>query len=66
MMAYWKTAALRFLGNRGGQDLIEYALVAGFVAVAAAAIFPTTLMPDVSMIFSKLDLYFQQAASQGS
>jgi Flp pilus assembly pilin Flp len=66
MMAYWKVATLRFLGNRVGQDLIEYALVAGFVAVAAAAIFPTTLMPDVSMIFSKLDVYFSQAASQGS
>ena len=27
-----------------GQDLIEYALMAGFVAVAGGAIFPTTLM----------------------
>jgi Flp pilus assembly pilin Flp len=66
MMPYWKAAALRFLGNRSGQDMIEYALVAGFVAVAAAAIFPATLMPNVSMIFSKLDIYFAQAASQGT
>jgi Flp pilus assembly pilin Flp len=66
MTAYWKAAALRLWINRSGQDLIEYALVGGFVAVAAAAIFPTTLMPDVSMIFSKLDFYFSQAASQGS
>jgi pilus assembly protein Flp/PilA len=49
-----------------GQDLIEYALIAGFVAVAAGAIFPTTLMPDVSKIFSKLADLFTQAASQGS
>jgi Flp pilus assembly pilin Flp len=66
MMAYWKAAALRFLANRSGQDLIEYALVAGFVAVAAGAIFPTTLMPDVSIIFSKLDIYMSLSASQGS
>lgn len=66
MMPYWKAAALRFWGNRAGQDLVEYALVAAFVGVAAAAIFPTTLMPDVSMIFSKLDVYFSQAAAQGS
>ena len=66
MMAYWKTAALRFWLSRSGQDLVEYALLAGFVAVAAAATFPTTLMPDVSQIFSKLDVYFSQAATQGS
>ena len=66
MMPYWKAAALRLVGNRWGQDLIEYALIGGFVAVAAGAIFPTTLMPDVSMIFSKVDNLFSQAATQGS
>jgi Flp pilus assembly pilin Flp len=49
-----------------GQDLVEYALIAGFVAVAGGAIFPTTLMPGVSTIFSKLGDYFTQAANQGS
>jgi Flp pilus assembly pilin Flp len=49
-----------------GQDLLEYALIAGFVAVAAGAIFPTTLMPSVSTIFSKIGSLFIQAASQGS
>ncbi len=39
-----------------GQDLIEYALMAGFVAVAAGAIFPTTLAPGISTIFSKINL----------
>jgi Flp pilus assembly pilin Flp len=52
--------------NTRGQDLLEYALIAGFVAVAAGAIFPTTLMPSVSMIFSKIGDLFIQAASQGS
>ncbi len=37
-----------------GQDLIEYALMAGFVAVAAGAIFPQTLLPGISSIFSKI------------
>jgi Flp pilus assembly pilin Flp len=42
------------LKDTRGQDLIEYALMAGFVAVAAGAIFPTTLMPAVSTIFSRV------------
>lgn len=37
-----------------GQDLIEYALMAGFVAVAAGAIFPTTIAPNISQIFSRI------------
>ena len=36
-----------------GQDLIEYALMAGFVAVAAGAIVPT-VSQNVSEIFSKV------------
>jgi len=49
-----------------GQDLVEYALLAGFVAVAGGAIFPSTLMPGVSTIFSKLASSFTIAASQGN
>ena len=47
-------AMLRLIGDTSGVTAIEYALIAGFVAVAAGAIFPATLMPDVSKIFSKL------------
>jgi pilus assembly protein Flp/PilA len=36
-----------------GQDLIEYALMAGFVAVAAGAIMPG-VSTSVSTIFSKV------------
>lgn len=46
-----------------GQDLVEYALVAGFVAVAAGAIFPVGLMPSVSTIFSKINSCFTIAIS---
>jgi Flp pilus assembly pilin Flp len=48
-----RKAAL-LLNDQRGQDLIEYALLAGFVAVAAGAIFPTSLTPNISMIFSKI------------
>lgn len=37
-----------------GQDLIEYGLMAAAVLVAVAAILPTTLMPTVSNVFSKI------------
>ena len=36
-----------------GQDLIEYALMAGFVAVAAGAIMPG-VASNISSIFSKV------------
>jgi len=39
--------------------------MAGFVAVAGGAIFPTTLMPGVSAIFSKLNTFTAASASQG-
>lgn len=59
-------AIQRMWTDTRAQDLLEYALIGGFVAVAAGAIFPTTLMPNVSMIFSKLGSLFIQSASQGS
>jgi Flp pilus assembly pilin Flp len=38
-----------------GQDLIEYALMAGFVAVAAGAIFGTNLVPKLKEVFGKVE-----------
>jgi pilus assembly protein Flp/PilA len=46
----WK---LRIWKDTRGQDLIEYALMAGFVAVAAGAIMPG-VATGISTIFSKL------------
>ena len=37
-----------------GQDMIEYALLAAVLAVTVAGFLPTTLMPSVSTIFSKV------------
>jgi len=43
--AFWK--------DTRGQDLIEYALMAGFVAVAAGAIMPG-ISASISTIFGKI------------
>ena len=48
-----------------GQDLIEYALMAGFVAVAAGAIMPG-VADSISTIFGKVSNQMSAAATQGS
>ena len=47
------------------QDLIEYALMAGFVAVAVGALMPNVSL-SISTIFSKIDSCMSSASSQGS
>jgi Flp pilus assembly pilin Flp len=44
---------LKIWKDQRGQDLIEYALMAGFVAVAAGAIMPG-VATSLSQIFSKV------------
>ena len=46
-----------------GQDLIEYALMAGFVAVAAGAIMPN-VASSISTIFSQVSSVLTAAASE--
>lgn len=65
ILAIFQRRLWRLGTEKLGQDLIEYALMAGFVAVAAGAIFPSTLMPAVSGIFSKIGSYFAIAAAGG-
>ena len=48
-----------------GQDLIEYALMAGFIAVAAGAVMPN-LGENLSTIFAKIGNVIVAASSQGS
>jgi pilus assembly protein Flp/PilA len=57
--------ALKIWKDSKGQDLIEYALMAGFVAVAAGAIMPG-VSENISQIFSKISSSMGSAASQGS
>ena len=45
-----------------GQDLIEYALMAGFVAVAAGAIMPG-IASSINVVFSKINSIMIDAAS---
>jgi pilus assembly protein Flp/PilA len=45
-----------------GQDLIEYALMAGFVAVAAGAIMPG-VASSINVVFSKVNSIMAQASS---
>jgi Flp pilus assembly pilin Flp len=45
---------LRVWRDVRGQDMIEYALLAAAIAVTVAGFLPTTLMPAVSTIFSKI------------
>ena len=45
-----------------GQDLIEYALMAGFVAVAAGAIMPG-VATSINLVFSKVNSIMTLAAA---
>ncbi len=53
---------LKVMKDTRGQDLIEYALMAGFVAVAAGAIMPG-VSSSISTIFSKVASVMANAAS---
>ena len=53
---------LRMWKDTRGQDLIEYALMAGFVAVAAGAIMPG-VASQISVIFSKVSSALTAAGS---
>jgi len=52
----------QLLKDRKGQDLIEYALMAGFVAVAAGAIMPG-VASSINIIFSEVNSIMINAAS---
>ena len=53
---------LKIWKDQNGQDLIEYALMAGFVAVAAGAIMPG-VATSISTIFSKVASVMRAAAA---
>jgi pilus assembly protein Flp/PilA len=57
--------AMNILKDESGQDLIEYALMAGFVAVAAGAIMPG-VSSNISSIFSKVGSVMAAANTSGS
>ena len=58
-------AIKNFLKDETGQDLIEYALMAGFVAVAAGSIM-TGVSTNISTIYSKVSSSMTKSAASGS
>ncbi len=65
MKALWKRLLrARIWRDTRGQDFIEYALLASFLAVTAGATFPTTVTVHISTIFSKMEAYTEDAASR--
>ena len=55
---------LRIWKDTRGQDLIEYALMAGFIAVAAGAIVPG-VADSIKTIFGKVNNVMTSSAGQG-
>jgi Flp pilus assembly pilin Flp len=53
---------MRIWKDNRGQDLIEYALMAGFVAVAAGAIMPG-VASSINVIFSQVNSIMVTAAA---
>ena len=53
---------LKLARDERGQDMVEYALLAGFIAVAAGAVLPT-ISDSISTIFSKMASVVAVAAS---
>ncbi len=43
--------------SRQAQELVEYALMAGFIAVSVAAVVPYQVSGPLSTIFSKIHVY---------
>lgn len=53
---------VRFVQDRKGQDMVEYALLAGFIAVAAGALLPN-ISDSISTIFSRMASVVSVAAA---
>jgi|SRR5579862_2285916 len=58
-LSIWATT---LVNDVKGQDLIEYAMMAGFVAVAAAAVMPN-ITSSISTVFSKITSLMTAAAA---
>lgn len=56
----WK---LRIMKDTRGQDLIEYALMVGFIAVAAGAVIPG-VVTSIRSIFTRISEVLASSASQ--
>ncbi len=57
------TLILRLARDEEAQDMVEYALLAGFIAVAAGGLLPG-IADGISIIFSKMGSLINNAAAQ--
>jgi pilus assembly protein Flp/PilA len=64
LLALVQSSLYRLAKDVRGQDLIEYALMGGFVAVVAGAIMPS-VASTISTIFSQIAIVMVNSASQG-
>ena len=54
MQKMWQTViSFQIWSDQNGQDLIEYAMIAGFIAVVSGMFMPN-ISQDVSTVFSKI------------
>ena len=53
---------VRLVKDRKGQDMVEYALLAGFIAVAAGALLPG-ISDSISILFSRMASVVSVAAA---
>ena len=54
MVHTWERLIKNFWLDRRGQDLIEYAMLAAFLAVAVGPVFPSDIAPNISKVFSRV------------
>ena len=63
MRTQWQwMVSLRIWRDQHGQDLIEYAMIAGFIAVVSGMFMPS-VSQDISTVFSKVASAMSKAAS---
>jgi Flp pilus assembly pilin Flp len=60
-MSRWSAWLAQIVKDESGQDLIEYAMLVAFLALAVAAFLPPTLAPAISGIFSKITVMLAKA-----
>jgi Flp pilus assembly pilin Flp len=53
-VAFSHALRTRIVADQHGQDLVEYALIAGFICVGAGAFIPYGITAPISNIFDKI------------
>jgi Flp pilus assembly pilin Flp len=62
-MSHMITALLHLMRDETGQDLVEYALISGLVAVGTGVMMPETIFPVISGTYSRINSCMVNAGS---